>query len=108
MYDFQVWLSKNQPGIVVKYNIMAHNGERFNAWEFFNPESDHRVCSVLWKNFCLAHIENRAEAARIGRLKNARMIMTNADKFRAPVQVTHLKNGKGKDVIAFKNFGELL
>ncbi|QGH76812.1 DNA helicase [Escherichia phage BEK3] len=108
VYDFQVGLSKNQTGIVVKYNIMAHNGERFNAWEFFNPESDHRVCSVLWKNFCLSHIENRTEAARIGRLKNARMIMTNADKFRAPVQVTHRKNGKGKDVIAFKNFGELL
>lgn len=108
VYDFQVGLSKNQAGIVVKYNIMAHNGERFNAWEFFNPESDHRVCSVLWKNFCLAHIENRVEAARIGRMKNARMIMTNVDKFRAPVQVTHRKNGKGNDVIAFKNFGELL
>lgn len=107
VYDFQVGLSKNQTGIVVKYNIMAHNGERFNAWEFFNPESDHRVCSVLWKNFCLAHIENRTEAARIAKLRNAKMIMMNVDKFRAPVQVTHRKNGKGKDVIAYKNFGEL-
>lgn len=107
VYDFQIGLSKNQTGIVVKYNIMAHNGERFNAWEFFNPESDHRVCSVLWKNFCLAHIENRTEAARIGKLRNAKMIMMNVDKFRAPVQVTHRKSGKGKDVIAYKNFGEL-
>ena len=108
VYDFQVGLSKNQSGIVVKYDIMAHTGDRFKAWEFFNPESEHRVCSVLWKNFCLAHIENRAEAERIGRLKNARMIMTNADKFRSPVQVTHRKNGKGKDIISNKNFGELL
>ena len=108
VYDFQIGLSKNQTGIVVKYNIMAHNGDRFNAWEFFNPESDHRVCSVLWKNFCLAHIENRTEAARIGKLRNAKMIMMNVDKFRAPVQVTHRKSGKGKDIIAFKQFGELL
>ena len=107
VYGFEIGLSKNQSGIVVKYDIMAHTGEHFKAWEFFNPESEHRVCSVLWKNFCLAHIENRAEAARIGKLRNAKMIMMNVDKFRSPVQVTHRKNGKGKDVIAYKNFGEL-
>lgn len=107
VYGFEIGLSKNQSGIVVKYDIMAHTGDRFKAWEFFSPESEHRVCSVLWKNFCLAHIENRAEAARIGKLRNAKMIMMNADKFRAPVQVTHRRNAKGKDIIAVKNFGEL-
>ena len=104
VYDFKIGLTKNQSGIVASYDVMAHSGDRFRAYETFFPESDHRVCSVKWKAFCSAHIENRTEAFRIGRLRNAKMIMTNAHLFRAPLRVTHRKNQKSQDIIANKSF----
>ncbi|ATE86080.1 DNA helicase [Shigella phage Sd1] len=104
VYGFSIGLTKNQTGIVARYEIMAHNGQKFIAYETFFPESDHRVCSVKWKAFCQTHIQNKAEAFRIGRLRNARMIMTNASQFREPLRVTHRKNQKGQDIIANKSF----
>lgn len=104
VYDFKIGLTKNQSGIVASYEVMAHSGDKFRAYETFFPESDHRVCSVKWKAFCLTHIENRTEAFRIGRLRNAKMIMTNAHLFRAPLRITHRKNQKSQDIIANKSF----
>jgi len=104
VYDFKIGLTKNQSGIVASYEVMAHSGDRFRAYETFFPESDHRVCSVKWKAFCSSHIENRTEAFRIGRLRNAKMIMTNAHLFRAPLRITHRKNQKSQDIIANKSF----
>lgn len=104
VYDFKIGLTKNQSGIVASYEVMAHSGDKFRAYETFFPESDHRVCSVKWKAFCSTHIENRTEAFRIGRLRNAKMIMTNAHLFRAPLRITHRKNQKSQDIIANKSF----
>ena len=104
VYDFKIGLTKNQSGIVASYEVMSHSGDRFRAYETFSPESDHRVCSVKWKAFCSSHIENRTEAFRIGRLRNAKMIMTNAHLFRAPLRITHRKNQKSQDIIANKSF----
>lgn len=104
VYGFSIGLTKNQTGIVARYEIMAHSGQKFIAYETFFPESDHRVCSVKWKAFCQTHIQNKAEAFRIGRLRNARMIMTNASQFREPLRVTHRKNQKGQSIIANKSF----
>lgn len=104
VYDFKIGLTKNQSGIVASYEVMAHSGDKFRAYETFFPESDHRVCSVKWKAFCLTHIENRTEAFRIGGLRNAKMIMTNAHLFRAPLRITHRKNQKSQDIIANKSF----
>lgn len=104
VYDFKIGLTKNQSGIVASYEVMAHSGDKFRAYETFFPESDHRVCSVKWKAFCSTHIENRTEAFRIGGLRNAKMIMTNAHLFRAPLRITHRKNQKSQDIIANKSF----
>ena len=104
VYDFKIGLTKNQAGIIARYEIMAHSGHKFVAYETFFPESDHRVCSVKWKAFCQTHVANKTEAFRIGRLRNAKMIMTNASKFREPMRVTHRKNQKGQDIIANKSF----
>lgn len=104
VYGFSIGLTKNQTGIVARYEIMARSGQKFIAYETFFPESDHRVCSVKWKAFCQTHIQNKAEAFRIGRLRNARMIMTNSSQFREPLRVTHRKNQKGQDIIANKSF----
>ena len=104
VYGFSIGLTKNKTGIVARYEIMAHSGDRFIAYETFFPESDHRVCSVKWKAFCHTHIQNKTEAFRIGRLRNAKMIMTNASQFREPMRVTHRKNQKGQDIIANKSF----
>ncbi|WEL95481.1 putative ATP-dependent helicase [Escherichia virus ECH1] len=104
VYGFGIGLTKNQTGIVARYEIMAHSGQKFIAYETFFPESDHRVCSVKWKAFCQTHIQNKTEAFRIGRLRNAKMIMTNASQFREPMRVTHRRNQKGQDIIANKSF----
>lgn len=102
--SFNVGLTKNQRGIVFKYEL-SHDGDSFMAYETFFPESDNNICRKKWMKAALEHIKGDKKAAGIvASYKNARKIMQYAHLISAPVKVTHRKTAKGQDNIYKKEF----
>lgn len=101
--DFNVGLTKNQRGFVVKYKLNK-DGDIFTASEVFFPESQHQVCRAKWKDFCKEHIKDEKMSRLIGSYKSAIKCMQSAHMMRSPTKVTHRRNAKGQDIIYKKEF----
>ena len=101
--DFEIGLTKNQAGIVLKYRLRDIGGVEFNAYETYFPESDHKICKTLWVKAVRTHVIDRNTANYLVTCRNAVKIMSYAGAFLRPVKVTHRKNKKG-DIIAQKEF----
>lgn len=104
--NFEVTLTKNQAGVIYKYELTDCMGVEFNAYERFFPESQAQVCKTIWKTKgVLPHVHDAKIARLMAAYRNARIIMSNAHHIARPVRVTHRKNGKGDDIISRKDFG---
>lgn len=101
--DFEVGLTKNQAGVVLKYRLRDIGGVEFNAYETYFPESDHKICKTLWAKAVRTHVIDRNTANYLVTCRNAVKIMSYAGAFLRPVKVTHRKSKKG-DIIAQKEF----
>lgn len=100
---FEVTLTKNQRGLIFKYTLNK-NGDHFTAYERFFPESESNICRIKVREVMAAHVEDSSTAKLMGSYKNAKKIIGMAHLIRAPLQVTHRKNGKGEDIIYKKDF----
>lgn len=102
--SMSVEISKNQKAVFFRYSLTDKIGNEFTAWEKFFPESSEAFCKAAWRKAALAHIPDRQIAAKVGSLRNAIKIMEYSGYFLAPVKVTHRRNNKGDDIIAYKDF----
>lgn len=103
--DFKVKLTNDQRAIVFDYWLDDRSGGKFHASELFMPESDQMWARNSFKvNAVGKHIINPKVRSEVRGIRNAIRIMNYAHEFMKPLQVSHRKNGKGKDIIANKVF----
>lgn len=103
--DFKVELTKNRAGIIYSYWLRDCLGVEFKARELFFPESDNKICKTLWKTKgVMPHVDNKDEQRRLSLTRSAVTILSSSNLIKAPLKVTHRKNGKGDDIIARKDF----
>jgi superfamily II DNA or RNA helicase len=107
VHNFEVTMTKNQTGIIFKYELEGCDGQVFKAYERFFPESDSQICKNLWKlKGVIPHVVDKKIASFLIGCRNAQKIMQYKHLIQAPKLVTHRKNAKGDDLIAKKNFSE--
>lgn len=104
--SFEVTLTRNQTGILYRYDLTDSVGVNFIAYEKFFPQSTAQVCHTIWKQKgVLPHVHDSKVAKLMAAYRSAKMILNNAHHIAHPVRVTHRKNAKGEDIISRKDFG---
>lgn len=103
--DFRVRLTKDQQALVFEYTLDDRNGGNFLAKETFLPESNQPWARNAFKaNAVRKHIASPSIRAEVSGIKSAVRLMSYAQYFMRPKQVSHRKPGGKKDIIANKIF----
>ncbi|EDV3179087.1 ATP-dependent helicase [Salmonella enterica subsp. arizonae] len=102
--DFKVTLTKNHAGVIFCYTLRDTGGVEFMAYEKYFPESEHKICKTLWRKAVREHVLDRQAANFMIACRNSVKIMSYASQIMQPKRVTHRKNTKKEDLIAYKEF----